>query len=180
MPSTDTGPAAASDQARERGLSFEASLAARSAEFEAERNKPTHEDEDNENGEIDNKIAQNEIVSANAVNDAKGKAKTGQEPKGKGKAAKAKMMMNANPFAAMYNPYAMMAMQQQQMYAAQQSWADAEQDGDDWWYLRFFSDARFWLISVDCAFSLVRSGPVRAQLVVLGFWVAGLFFPWFV
>ena len=132
LPAAASIPEPTVDPARDREVSFEASLAARSAEFEAEKAKSAREGNGNAEVATDVLVESSEMLSANAPGKGPYDGSKAKKAKGMGKAAKAKLMMKANPY--MYDPYAMMAMQQQQMWA-QQSWADTEQDDEDWWYL---------------------------------------------
>ena len=139
MPSPETLAGAPSKEVRDREPSFEDSLTARSAEFEAERLKPSASSSDPQAVEV----VGNEEASALDVPDTHTVAKKAAALSAKGK-AKMKMEMGKgkmDPFAAMYDPYVMMAMRQQQMLAMQASWADTENDEEDWWYLGFMAVA---------------------------------------
>ena len=142
MPNPDTSEGAPSKEVRDREPSFEESLISRSAEFETEKSKPAAGSSEPQTDEIANK----KEPTAVDVLDVPGVANKAAilAAKGKSKMKKAMGKGKMDPFVAMYDPYYMMAMQQQQMLAMQASWADTEDGEEDWWYLGFRAKCLSW------------------------------------
>ena len=144
-PPTGIASGPTSSSSRDRQQSFADALKEKSAEFEAERLKSTvpppmneteNDADDDEQPSPKIKEPAGSLALSKTDTSNKKQSDAGKDGKaaGKTKTGKMKPMYPYDPYVAMYDPYAYMAMCKGKAKPKGESWADMEDEEDDSWY----------------------------------------------